>query len=114
MIKLSEFRKDVLELTKESGDLYQKLAYKYHISREEVKKLAFPILYSNRGTKIEDNPITSTKVHDCDRGTKEEDPHNWANSLENRGDGWYLYLGDLRGDNPCSYCPWCGEKLEGD
>lgn len=58
--------------------------------------------------------MPKTKIHDCDRGTKEKGPHNWVNSLENRGDGWYIYISGtgLRGEKPCIYCPWCGEKLE--
>ncbi|MBA7667931.1 hypothetical protein ES703_76033 [subsurface metagenome] len=33
-------------------------------------------------------------------------------TIENRGDGWYLYNEDLRGDNPINFCPCCGKKVE--
>lgn len=32
-------------------------------------------------------------------------------TVENRGDGWYLYKGDKRGAQPTHYCIYCGEKL---
>lgn len=33
-------------------------------------------------------------------------------SVENLGDGWYLYFGDSRGQHSINFCPYCGKKLE--
>lgn len=33
-------------------------------------------------------------------------------SLEDRGEGWFLYAGDDRGANSCQFCPYCGEPLK--
>ena len=32
-------------------------------------------------------------------------------TVENRGDGWYLYVLDFPGDNPIRFCPCCGQKV---
>lgn len=48
MIDLVQFKKDVAELAKEGGDLYQKLADKYHITRPDAKTLAFPFVYGGK------------------------------------------------------------------
>lgn len=32
-------------------------------------------------------------------------------TVENRGDGWFLYHGDDRGKLSISFCPYCGEEL---
>jgi len=45
------------------------------------------------------------KVHKCE-GSKDAP---WT--VENRGEGWYLYSGESRGANPINFCPGCGEPL---
>ncbi len=48
--------------------------------------------------------MTETKKHGClDLGPF---------TVENRGDGWYLYDGDKRGEKQCYFCYSCGIKLE--
>lgn len=42
-------------------------------------------------------------IHDC--------PEVHPFTVENRGDGWYLYKGDDRGANTINFCPYCGKKL---
>lgn len=32
-------------------------------------------------------------------------------TVENRGDGWFLYFGNDRGAQPINFCPYCGEEL---
>lgn len=32
-------------------------------------------------------------------------------TVENRGNGWFLYLGNIRGAMPIIFCPYCGEEL---
>lgn len=50
------------------------------------------------------------RVHNC----KEQDSTNPPFTVENRGDGWYLYSGDSRGKKSINFCPSCGTKLEVD
>ena len=38
-------RKEYESLLKEGGDIYQKVANKYHISRNEAKSSLFPFIY---------------------------------------------------------------------
>ncbi len=42
--------------------------------------------------------------HDC--------PGEHKFTVENRGDGWYLYKGNERGAQPINFCIYCGKKLE--
>ncbi|MBA7677962.1 hypothetical protein ES703_86229 [subsurface metagenome] len=44
------------------------------------------------------------RVHRCKQNSTDY-------SLEDRGDGWYLYLGDSRGENRVDSCPWCGRPM---
>ena len=48
MPSLSQFKEDILNLSKEGGDLYQKLADKYGMTRPEAKAKAFPFIYGHR------------------------------------------------------------------
>lgn len=51
--------------------------------------------------------MNKVEIHKCPDGKQPE-----LFTVENRGDGWYLYSGDSRGNNPINFCPRCGEKLE--
>ena len=42
--------------------------------------------------------------HDC--------PGEHLFTVENRGDGWYLYSNG-RGAQPIRFCPYCGKRLNG-
>jgi len=33
-------------------------------------------------------------------------------TVENHGDGWYLYFGEVKGERSLNFCPYCGIKLE--
>jgi len=47
------------------------------------------------------------KIHKC-----KDRPTDSPMTLENRGDGWYLYTADGdKGAKPCNFCIWCGQKL---
>lgn len=35
-------------------------------------------------------------------------------TVENRGDGWYLYNGIVRGARPMNFCPYCGVQVNPD
>lgn len=45
------------------------------------------------------------KTHRCEQSKGAP----WT--VENRGEGWYLYSGDSRGANSINFCPGCGEPL---
>ncbi len=49
--------------------------------------------------------MTSNKIHACG-GNKS------LLTVENRGDGWYLYHGADRGANQIKFCPYCGKSIE--
>ena len=51
----------------------------------------------------EDNK--AVKVHKC----KGSEDAPWT--VENRGEGWYLYSGEQHGAEQVKFCPGCGEPL---
>ena len=50
--------------------------------------------------------MTNSKVHVC----KGRDQSLYT--VENRGEGWYLYRGADRGANQIKFCPHCGKSVE--
>lgn len=32
-------------------------------------------------------------------------------TLENRGQGWFLYADEIKGPKPINFCPYCGIRL---
>lgn len=55
-----------------------------------------------------------TKKHCCQElkaGLGANSEFNW--SLEDRGDGWYMYnASNQKSESRYNFCPCCGEKLE--
>lgn len=49
--------------------------------------------------------MTNRRVHNCGK------PLPFNNTLEDRGEGWYLWAGDVHGERKCNFCPACGERL---
>lgn len=53
-----------------------------------------------------------SKKHECE-AIKEGLGKKFGWSLEDRGNGWYIYNREgARSEAQCNYCPCCGEKLE--
>ena len=54
-----------------------------------------------------------TRKHECE-AAKDGFMREFGWSLENRGDGWYMYdkNGQQRSPSEYNFCPSCGERLE--
>lgn len=52
MVNIEDFRRDMVAFSKEPGDLYQKLADKYHLPRHAAKTLCFPIAYGMSAREV--------------------------------------------------------------